>query len=584
MCGIVGSNTSAFNHEDVIASIKHRGVDNQSFTLTNEVYLGHARLSIIDLDAEANQPMLYDGIHLVFNGEIYNYKDLIEKHHLSCNTASDSEVLIRLYQKFGTKFLNELEGMFAFCIYDEKKERFFCARDRFGKKPFYYFQENNTFYFASEIKAIIKMLGTTPSFNEAALWEYLAFQSPQGDKTFYQGIKKLPAASYLTFDNTTLSIHSYYSIDNINITHCDEKHILSDVNTLLNKAVEKRLVGDVEVATLLSGGLDSSFITALYAKKSPHKVHTFSIGYDEYEHYSELNFAKEAATYLGTTHHEYTIGKNEYINTIDKVLDHLDEPMADSATIPTYLLAQEIHKQGFKVCLSGEGSDENFLGYDKYFDMLNYYHSDPSPETEFNLSREWEYQKRRRNNEQVYQSSGETFSYGQLQQLASKPIPKTLHPYVSSYPPEQWLTYIDFNIWIPEVLMSKVDRASMAHSLELRAPFLDHHLVEYLLGVETCIKIGDTNKALLKKIARSYLPDSIIDRRKKGFSSPFIEWLYDTYQEEILNLMLEVNTELGIFNNNFLTFLYEEGEQGRFKQHVYALYLFCRWYKKVYMS
>ncbi|MDD2448203.1 MAG: asparagine synthase (glutamine-hydrolyzing) [Sulfurimonas sp.] len=583
MCGIIGSNKNSFNHKDVLDSIKHRGYDNQSFILSNGAYFGHSRLSIIDLDVEANQPMVFDGIVLVFNGEIYNYKRLIHEHELKVKTASDSEVIIRLYQKYNLEFLNMLEGMFSFCIYDEKKELYFCARDRFGKKPLYYFEKDGSFYFASEIKAILKMLEKTPEFNEEALWQYLAFQSPQGNNTFYKGLKKLPASSFLTYQNNNLKVDSYYSIDNISIIHTDEKQILTDVDILLHEAVQKRLVGDVEVATLLSGGLDSSFITSLYAQKSSHKVHSFSIGYDEHKNYCELDFAKAASQYIATQHHEYKISRNEYLDTIDKVLYHLDEPMADSATIPTYILSEHIHKEGFKVCLSGEGSDESFLGYDNYFKMLEYYKSEPKAKEEFNLTKEWEYNNRRLENRQVYQSSGETFSYAQLQQLSSKKINYPLHPYASSYQPTQWLTYIDFSIWVSEVLMTKVDRMSMAHSLELRAPFLDHKLVEYLLAVDSKIKIGTTNKEILKKVAKSYLPDSIINRQKKGFSSPFIEWLYSGYGVEILNLIQEVNSEIGVFNDNFIIFLYEEGKDGRFKQHIYSLFLFCKWYKKVYM-
>lgn len=583
MCGIVGSNKNSFNHKDVLESIKHRGYDNQSFILSNDAYFGHSRLSIIDLDVEANQPMVFDGIILVFNGEIYNYKRLIQEHELEVRTASDSEVIIRLYQKYNLEFLNMLEGMFSFCIYDEKKELYFCARDRFGKKPFYYFEKDGSFYFASEIKAILKMLKKTPEFNEEALWQYLAFQSPQGENTFYKGLKKLPASSFLTYQNHNLKVDSYYSIDNISIIHTDEKQILTDVDALLHEAVQKRLVGDVEVATLLSGGLDSSFITSLYAQKSNHDVHSFSIGYDEHKHYCELDFAKAASQYISTQHHEYKISRNDYLDTIDKVLYHLDEPMADSATIPTYILSEHIHKEGFKVCLSGEGSDESFLGYDNYFKMLEYYKGEPKEKEEFNLTKEWEYNNRRLQNRQVYQSSGETFSYAQLQQLSSKKINYPLHPYSSAYPPTQWLTYIDFSIWVSEVLMTKVDRMSMAHSLELRAPFLDHKLVEYLLGVESKIKIGTTNKDILKKVAKPYLPDSIINRQKKGFSSPFIEWLYSGYGVEILNLIQEVNSEIGVFNDNFIIFLYEEGKNGRFKQHIYSIFLFCKWYKKVYM-
>lgn len=583
MCGIVGANCNILNPSEVLKTIQHRGMDFQSFTCNTKRYLAHARLSIIDLNDEANQPMVYEGISLVFNGEIYNYKSLITKYHLQCVTASDSEVLIRMYQKFGTKFVDKLEGMFSFCIYDEEKDSFFCARDRFGKKPFYYYQEENHFYFASEIKAIIKMLGYTPKMNTEALWQYLAYQSPQSKNTFYTGIFKLPAGHTLEYTAHQLHVQPYYSLNTIALHHDTRDNIITKVDTLLHQSIEKRLVGDVEVATLLSGGLDSSLISALYTKKSDKPIHTFSIGYDEYTHYSELSYAKYAANILHSVHHEYSIDKKTYLDTIDKVLEHLDEPMADSASIPTYLLSKEIHNYGIKVCLSGEGSDEIFLGYDKYFDILKYYNSKVIKNEDFNLSREWEYNNRKLHNEPIYQSSGETFSYEQLLRLSNQAIPYPLHPYSSKYKPTQWLTYIDFSIWISEVLMTKVDRMSMAHSLELRAPFLDYSIVEYMMGVESTIKIGNTNKNILKSVARNYLPNEIVDRQKKGFSSPFIEWIYDGFGDEILHLFLDVNAHSELFNEAFLHFLYNEGKSGRFKQHIYSLYIFCKWYKKVYM-
>lgn len=583
MCGIIGSNQTDFDYLNILNSLHHRGPDYQTFNVSNGSYLGHTRLSIIDLNEEANQPMIFDDITLVFNGEIYNYQELHLEHKLDCKTKSDSEVIIRLYQKYGTDFLNYLDGMFAFCLFNHKTEEFFCARDRFGKKPFYYYHENNKFYFASEIKAIIKMLGRTPALNKNALWQYLAFQSPQEDHTFYTGIKKLQASHFLTFKVSTLTTHRYYTLNNIEIKHTEKSTIYKDVDSLLNEAVEKRLVGDVEVASLLSGGLDSSLITALYTKISSQKVHTFSIGYDEYAHYCELPYAKDVAQMLNTQHHAYTIGRDDFLETIDLVLEQLDEPLADSACIPTYLLSQQVHKEGFKVSLSGEGSDESFLGYDNYFTMLKHYEEKSPTQEEFNFSKEWEYQKRRIQNQTIYQSNAETFTSTALQKLAKEefsPIP-TLFP--SEYNPTQWLSYIDFSIWIPEVLMTKVDRMSMAHSLEIRAPFLDHHLIEYIMAIDPTIKRGSTNKEVLKEVAKPYLPSSVINRKKKGFSSPFIEWLYDGHHKEILNIMLKVNNELNLFNNEIIIYLYEEGRKGHYKQHLYSLYIFCRWYQKVYM-
>lgn len=583
MCGIIGANQTDFNPKSLLDSLKHRGPDAQEYLIKKGLFLGHTRLSIIDLHKEANQPMTFDNITLVFNGEIYNYRALQREHKLNCKTKSDSEVIIRLYQKYGSAFLNYLDGMFAFCLFNHKTEEFFCARDRFGKKPFYYFHNNDTFYFASEIKTLIKMLGYTPELNREALWQYLAFQSPQENHTFYTGIKKLQASHFLKFRLSTLSTHPYYTLNNIDITHFNKPEIYKHVDTLLNESVEKRLVGDVEVASLLSGGLDSSLITALYTKISPQKVHTFSIGYDEYSHYCELPYAKNVAQMLKTQHHAYTIGRDDFLETIDLVLEQLDEPLADSACIPTYLLSQQVHKEGFKVSLSGEGSDESFLGYDNYFTMLKHYEEKPPIPEKFNFSKEWEYHNRRIKNRTIYHSNAETFTSTALQKLSRKKLKSIPTLFPSAYSPTQWLSYIDFSIWIPEVLMTKVDRMSMAHSLEIRAPFLDHHLVEYLMAVDPIIKRGSTNKETLKEIAKQYLPSSVINRKKKGFSSPFIEWLYDGHHKEILNIMLRVNNELNLFNNEVIIYLYEEGREGRYKQHLYSLYIFCRWYQKVYM-
>jgi asparagine synthase (glutamine-hydrolysing) len=561
MCGIVGSNQTSFDAAATVHSLQHRGVDYQNSFIQDGVFLGHTRLSIIDLDDEANQPMYFDEIAIVFNGEIYNYQKLKEKHGLNCKTQSDTEVIIRLYQKYGKECVNLLDGMFAFCLYDFKEKSFFCARDRFGKKPFYYFFEDGKFYFASEIKAIIKMLGFTPKMDKQALFEYLVYQTPLVPNTFYEGIKKLSASNTLSLHNSALTIQPYYSFNNLNTIYTEEKKVYDEIETLLLESVKKRLVGDVEVAVLLSGGLDSSLITALYSKLSNQKLHTFSIGYDTHKKYCELSEAKKVAQFLQTEHNEITIGKKEFLETIDAVLDHLDEPLADSACIPTYILSKHIHEKGFKVCLSGEGSDELFLGYDSYFDIL----------------------KKEDQKTYTYQSRSHTFSKEQMQQLLTCDFEYPTHNIETNYNLVNSFTYIDFSLWIAEVIMSKVDRMSMAHSLELRAPFMDRKLVEYMLQTDSTLKEVPPTKKILKKIAESYLKNETIYRRKKGFSSPFIEWLYEEYGENILKLFLEVNTHLGLFDEKYLRFLFNEGKNGRSKQHIYSLFLFCKWYKRTYL-
>lgn len=313
MCGIIGCNYKIDNFHKAIELLNHRGPDNLGFYEYKNNQFGHTRLSIIDLNEEANQPMIFDDLVITFNGEIYNYQELIKEENLTCLTKSDTEVLIRLYQKYEKEFLNKLEGMFSFCIYDKKKNSFFCARDRFGKKPFYYYYKDNKFIYASEIKSILKLLNTKPQINNNAFYEYLTFMTPINENTFYQDIKKLSAGSYIFLDEKSFKIEKYYDINNIKTTQDNEKEILENIETLLINSVKKRLVSDVEVATLLSGGIDSSLTSALYAKFSNKQINTFCIGYDEHTHYSELPYAKIVAKHINSNHHELIIGKKSLL-------------------------------------------------------------------------------------------------------------------------------------------------------------------------------------------------------------------------------------------------------------------------------
>lgn len=585
MCGIVGGNRLPKTPIDsLLGLIKHRGPDHQDYFVHHANFLGHTRLAIIDTRGVANQPMQIDGVTIVFNGEIYNYRDIIQAENFDCRTRGDTEVILRLYLKFGTGFLNRLNGMFAFCIYDAGKDLFFCARDRFGKKPFYYYRAAGQFFFASEIKAVLAQLDYRPQLNPIALQQYLAFQAPIHDQTFFQDIYKLPPGHALTVTAGEFDVTCYYDIIGIPYHGDTEVQAIQTIDGLLNQAVKDRLVGDEEVAVLLSGGLDSAMTARLYSEYSDKKINSFSIGYDDHNHYCELSLAQKTAQVIGTRHHELRIGINEYIAGFERILDYLDEPMADSASIPLYLLSDYIHSHTIKVALGGEGSDEIFLGYDNYFSLLKAYESLPEDPGPFNLTREWAIKNRVFKNQEVFFSMGETFTFEQLNKLLNKPIDFQLSGYSPPYASKvRWFTYIDFKIWIAEVLMTKIDRMSMAHSLEIRAPFLDYRLVEYLMGVEDTIKKGNTNKYLLKQVALKYLPESIVNRRKKGFSSPFIEWLYSHYQDEILATIRRVNRELELFSDEFIGFLYLEGKEKRFKQHVYSLFLFARWYEKTYL-
>ncbi|XPV68439.1 MAG: asparagine synthase (glutamine-hydrolyzing) [Halarcobacter sp.] len=592
MCGILGTNFISDNFKLALENLNNRGPDFNSFLKIDSKQFGHTRLAIIDLDKEANQPMVFDDILIVFNGEIYNYKQLIKDENLICKTSSDTEVLIRLYQKYQLNFLNKLNGMFSFCIYDMKKEKYFCARDRYGKKPFFYYFKDNKFIFSSSIKSIIKILGTTPPLNKIALSQYVQYFVPLSANTFYKDIDSLEAASYLTFQNNTIEKKKFYKINTYKAIK-DEKTALDKIEETLIKSVESRLVADVEVGSLLSGGVDSSLISAIYSKISSKKIHTFSIGYDEYKNYCELEYANITAKHINSNHTAVSIGKKDFIEYLEDSLDTLEQPHADSAAIPLNILTKKIKDSNIKTVLSGEGSDEIFLGYDNYKKFLGYYEFEKSlnsSQNQFlnsiisalqNNTKESEYLRRIIKKEPLYNSFGEIFSDIQKRKLFKK-VP-TFKSETAKKDPVDWMSYIDLKIWLGEALLSKVDRISMGNSIEVRTPFLDYNLVNLLFSIDSKLKVGNTNKYLLKKIASKYIPDTIINRPKKGFNSPFNEWLLQEYGNSVLELILQVNKNSKIFNEDYLIKIFELAKNRKFKQHLWTLFVFSKWYKKNYM-
>ncbi len=593
MCGIVGCNyISNQDFSKVVALLNHRGPDFSDFKFINGNSFGHTRLSIVDLHEEANQPMLYDDILLIFNGEIYNYKELRYQEDLKCLTSSDTEIIIRLYQKYQENFLNKLNGMFSFCLYDIKENKFFCARDRYGKKPFFYYFKDGKFIFSSMIKPILELLKKTPKINKVALSQYLQYFVPLNDNTFFQDIQKLESSTYLIFQHGNLTTKRYYKINTYKKIK-DEATALKDIEELLISSVQQRIQADVEVGSLLSGGIDSSLISALYTKLSGKKIHTFSVGYSDYPSYSELPYAKITANHINSHHHPLEISQKEFIDSFEDAMDFLEEPHADSAAIPLFLLSKKINEHGIKCVLSGEGSDEIFLGYDNYAKFMSYYNFQKtlsSEQYEFmdsiittlqNNTKESEYLRRVIKKESLYNSFGEIFTDIQKRRLFKKvPFYKSETP---KNDPVDWMSYIDLKVWLGQSLLSKVDKMSMAHSIEVRNPFLDFNLVNYMFSIDSKIKLGDTNKYLLKKIASKYIPEEIINRTKKGFNSPFNEWIFNYYGNNILELILEVNTHTGFFNENYIEQIYNLAKQKKFKQHLWSLFVFSKWFKKVYL-
>ena len=592
MCGIVGTNCNPnVDFLKITNIMKSRGPDNTSTKQINENMFGHTRLSIVDLDSEANQPMIFEDILIVFNGEIYNYDELKISEKLKCITTSDTEVLIRLYQKYDIDFLHLLNGAFSFCIYDIKKDRYFCARDRYGKKPFYYYLKDNKFIFSSMIKPIINILGFTPKLNKVALSQYLQYFVPLTPNTFYTDINKLDSASYLLYENNILSIKKYYKIKTYKKID-DEGIALKHIEDILFNSVEQRLKSDVEVGTLLSGGIDSSLISTIYSQITNHKINTFSVGYKTHTKYSELPYAKIVADNIKSNHTALEIGQDEYINSLEDVFENLEEPHADPASIPLYLLAKEINNQGIKTVLSGEGSDELFLGYDNYAKFLKYYEFEKSLDekqiiflneiiSSLGGNKEAEYLRRVVKKENIYNSFGEIYTSSQRKKLLQKVA--TFKQESSKKDPVDWMSYIDTKIWLGEALLSKVDKMSMSNSVETRNPFLDFRLVDTAFSIQSKLKVGNTNKYLLKKVASKYIPKEIIHRQKKGFNSPFNEWLFLEYKEKLLEDIMKVNNATNLFNTPYIEYLYANAKQNKLKQQFYALWHFCKWYDKNYL-
>lgn len=595
MCGIVGSNfTPNTNPNLLLQTMQNRGPDSQNYTFINDHFFGHRRLSIIDSkNIHANQPMVFDDIVIVFNGTIYNYQELNKTENLQCITNSDTETILRLYQKYNTEFLNMLNGGFSFCIYDIKKEQFFCARDRYGKKPFFYYHQNGQFIFSSLIKPILQILQTTPKISKIGLNQYLQYFVPIETNTIYQDIYKLEAGYYLVYNSSSNSIFTkkYYKI-NTKKEIFDTDLAIDLIHKNLQDSISQRVIGDEKIATLLSGGVDSSLVSAMYAKISQNNINTFSIGYDEYKKYDELKFAKIVSKHINSNHTEILLSKNEFIENIDESIDILGQPHGDSAAIPLQILSQTINQMGFKVVLSGEGSDELFLGYPTYANMNKYHNFQTSLTTyqkDFlntivqslqNNTKESEYLKRVVKNDPLYQSFGEIFNDSQKSKLLHKPYffrHDTKNDFINH------MSLLDLKIWLGDALLSKVDGITSHNAIEARTPFLDFYLVDNVFKIDTKIKLGNESKHIIKQIAKNYLPLEIVYRSKKGFSNPSNEWIHTEYGDEILKLILKVNNECNFFKDDYINFIYTQSKSGKFRQHLWSLYIFARWFNKTYL-
>ncbi len=600
MCAIFGilGEYDEQKAKDALSKLAHRGPDFCGLTQEKNLFFAHQRLSINDTHHRSNQPLRYKDILLSFNGEIYNFQELKKELDFEFQTEGDSEVIIAAYLKWGVNFVQHLRGMFAIALKDGDKLYLF--RDRLGKKPLFYMQHNNALCFASELKALTPFLNKK-ELNEDAMLSYLSFLAPTPPHTFYKGIYKLAAGEYLSFINNKVKVERYFDLlDTPSNIITSKEEALVKLEEILEESISMRLDTQVPTATLLSGGIDSATIN-YYAQKKGLNLPSYTLGYKEFAKYDERNNAKESAEFLGIENIEVEIDQNSFIEKIDEVFYALDEPLNDPASVPLYMLFEQIKADGHKVVISGEGSDELFLGYRQYFEYLDiekasvlmhknwlkkYFRSN------FSMNREWEWYKRIFDESLLFRTSGEKFTDLQKNALLRRNIRddeslKYLQPYrerfVNSSHTDNsiWYSYIDLNLFQAEHFLAKLDRVSMAHSIESRTPFLDHKLAECIFSIDPKLRYQDgKTKSLLKEIMQDKLDNKILTRKKKGFSNPYMEYLINSKE---IDLITEVNEQTGIFKDDILERYIQTAAKGRFKQHLWGLYSLSHFLKREFL-
>jgi len=584
MCGIVGALSFTSGSYKVTEpylntmrdTMIHRGPDGCGTWVSEDgkVGFGHRRLSIIDLSVAAAQPMSNAdrSLWLTFNGEIYNHaeirSELIKDGFNQWKTDhSDTEVILHAYERWGIDALHKFRGMFAFGLWDNRKKELYLVRDRIGIKPLYFSIHHGRLTFASEIKALLKDPDQPRAVNEEALYHYLSFLTTPGPQTLFDGIHKLAPGTWLRVSSDgTIQEHKYWDVlDHTQpLKNVSEDEISERVLEELRTAVQLRKVSDVPVGVFLSGGIDSSTNAALFSEGESQPVRTFSIGYQgEYKSYqNEIHFARRMAEEVGAEFHDRLLSLDDLIDFLPEMIHLQDEPIADPVCVPVYYVSKLARDNGVTVCQVGEGADELFWGYPNWKTMLELQYKNawpvPSPLKKFGLAglrllgREktlyYEWLRRGANDLPVFWGGAEAFTEAQKRDVLSprlkkhfqnfsswealKPIHERFRQKAWEQKPLQWMSYLDLNLRLPELLLMRVDKMSMGVSLEGRVPFLDHKLVELAMSIPEAMKTRNGNlKHILKKSVRGLIPDELIDRKKQGFGVPIHEWFMDQLGE-----------------------------------------------------
>ncbi len=567
MCGIVGSVNFKLNTNITDDALLHRGPDAQNSWSDDKVDFRHFRLSIQDLTGGKQPMFLRDDYVVIYNGEIYNHTELRKKYSLQCSTSSDTETLLHLYDKLGLEFLNEMDAMFAFALFDKRKNQLVIARDRSGKKPLYYYKDNEKFLFASELNCLKGLLPL--QVNQNSICQYLRFGAFNGENTPYHNVKELLPGSYMTVDVNTLAINEkrWWSIDGYyeqKSSHGLEE-ALSNVDGYLHRAVKRRVESsDLEVGSFLSGGIDSGLVTAI-ASEYNSSLKTFTVSF--HGSYDEAPLAKLVAKKYNTKHTEISIGFDNLLNDIETILGNYGEPFCDDSAIPSYYVSKEAKKY-LTVILNGDGSDEVFGGYRRYvpfskFDFFNtsgftrgaasflkritpVVHEKQSMMNYmyrlFDLASKKGLSSYISSTTDIFEGYEKCFINSNDSCLASLKE-KFLQINKSSLSGLQKIMCMDFNTILPDVLLVKMDIATMAHSLEGRSPFLCKEILEYVPGLNDKHKInGKTTKYLLRQLAKKYLPDELINQPKRGFEVPLKKWVDNELKEMVFDSLNRSNS------------------------------------------
>jgi len=638
MCGICGVWEYGANEGSIepalIARMRdqmtHRGPDDSGELLFDERRggFGFRRLSIIDLSAAGHQPMhgCDDQTWLVFNGEIYNHAKLragLETRGHKYASRTDSETILHLYEERGLDFIHDLEGDYAIAIWDAAKQQLVLVRDRIGVKPLYFYHKDGRFIFASEIKAILQHPAVTPDIDEQSLYHYLTFLTTPAPTTLFRDIQKLPAGHVLTLKRGgALRIEQYWdALPPSEPQLRDESEHRTEILRLLRESIRKRMMSDVPFGVFLSGGVDSSANVALMSELMSRPVETFTVGFSDAEYLNELESARRIAKQFGTNHHEVIISENEMQEFLPRLVFHQDEPIADPVCVPLFYVSQLARDSGTIVVQVGEGSDEIFSGYDNYVRHLRIYenfwrHAEGLPRVFrralSSLSRPAlkatgrkraaiELIRRLGADEPLFWGGAvvydETFKPRVLSESLRKRMNglsslRVVEPYLQRIEQERpdsdflaRMTYLELKLRLPELLLMRVDKITMATSVEARVPFLDHHLVEYALGLPRSLKVaGTTGKHILKRALEDILPHDLLYEPKRGFGAPVREWfrgknLRGLFDERLMNSRLR---KRDLLDYTFVAKMLEEHRQHKndWGFHLWALLNLSLWYEQ----